>query len=331
MFSVYYGTLPITIPLTNVTALKLANPNIELILCGKNGYDDWDRYVLQECCDLVDMHSIQLYTYSHDFKENVTAPLAADAPSKSPRPLASSPSSTTLLVVGVQTATSRPRHRPRFASTSGTSMTTGRRRVMRAASRHTTSLTRWAAIWLNVFIRQSKHIGMANLAQSVNVLGPISTGADGGPGLVRQTLWWPLLLFSKYMRGKTLGVHLRSSTYEGPTFPDFIRKTTPTPWLDVSCAYDEAAGFVNLAVVNVNDEADIAADLDLKNALPAGLGADQKQEVQVFTVGGGDVDVKATNFDGVERVGMVESTWATSAQYTFPKHSFTLLRWSVNA
>lgn len=187
------------------------------------------------------------------------------------------------------------------------------------------------AVWLNVFIRQSQHIGMANIAQSVNVLGPVSTRRDGGPGLIKQTLWWPLLLFSKYMRGKTLGVHLSASTYEGPTFPAWIRKTTPTPWLDVSCAYDEAASYVNLAVVNVNDEEDVTANLDLQNALPAGLGADKQQEVQVFTVGGGDVDVKATNFDGVERVDVVESTWAASAQYTFPRHSLTLLRWSVKA
>lgn len=47
-------------------ALKLADPNIHLVLCGKTGHDDWDRYVLQECCDLIDMHSIHIYTYSKE-------------------------------------------------------------------------------------------------------------------------------------------------------------------------------------------------------------------------------------------------------------------------
>jgi alpha-L-arabinofuranosidase len=33
------------------------------------------------------------------------------------------------------------------------------------------------AVWLNVFVRQSRHLGMANIAQSVNVISP---GGDGG-------------------------------------------------------------------------------------------------------------------------------------------------------
>jgi alpha-L-arabinofuranosidase len=44
------------------TALKLVDPGIQLILCGKTGHDDWDRYVLQECIQYTDMHSIHIYT-----------------------------------------------------------------------------------------------------------------------------------------------------------------------------------------------------------------------------------------------------------------------------
>ena len=183
------------------------------------------------------------------------------------------------------------------------------------------------AVWLNVFVRQSRHIGMANLAQSLNVISPLSTRRDGGPGLVRQTTWWPLLLFSRYMRGQTLGVNLRCATYDGSTCPTWIRtaKTTPTPWLDVSCAYDAEAGFLNLAVVNTDDAQDIETQVMLWQTLPRG------GKVEVFTVGGGDVDLKATNFDGEQRVGVVESTWTVGPdwKYTFPRHSLTLLRFSV--
>jgi alpha-N-arabinofuranosidase len=48
--------------LNDKTALKLVDPSIQLILCGKTGYDDWDRYVLQECIQYTDMHSIHIYT-----------------------------------------------------------------------------------------------------------------------------------------------------------------------------------------------------------------------------------------------------------------------------
>ena len=50
-----------------MAALKLVDPSIKLILCGLNGTADWDRYVLQECVDVIDMHSIHLYTYSHEY------------------------------------------------------------------------------------------------------------------------------------------------------------------------------------------------------------------------------------------------------------------------
>lgn len=71
-------------------ALKLLDPSIELILCGKEGKDDWDYYVLKECVTnhtetlgngggtLIDMHSIHRYTSSNDHLENVTGKLRPD-------------------------------------------------------------------------------------------------------------------------------------------------------------------------------------------------------------------------------------------------------------
>jgi alpha-N-arabinofuranosidase len=47
-------------------ALKLLDPSITLILCGKNGHSDWDRYVLQESMQWIDMHSIHMYTYGKE-------------------------------------------------------------------------------------------------------------------------------------------------------------------------------------------------------------------------------------------------------------------------
>jgi alpha-N-arabinofuranosidase len=64
-------------------ALKLLDPSIGLILCGKEGQDAWDYHVLKECIKfdshargndgcLMEMHSIHLYTCSNDHLENVT-------------------------------------------------------------------------------------------------------------------------------------------------------------------------------------------------------------------------------------------------------------------
>lgn len=158
---------------------------------------------------------------------------------------------------------------------------------------------------------------MANIAQSVNVLGPLSTKRDGS-GVIKQTLWWPLLLFSKYMRGKTIGVHLRSGEYEGRTKPAWVRMTENTPWLDVSCALSDD-GFMNLAVVNISEHEDHEAQI---------IGVGEK-EVQVLTVGKDNESVSDTNFDGVQRVGFVESKWDGQEKYSFPKHSLSLLRWKA--
>lgn len=59
-------------------ALKLLDPNITLILCGMDGYSYWDPYVLKECIQVTDMHSIHIYTTSEDHMKNVTAPRSAE-------------------------------------------------------------------------------------------------------------------------------------------------------------------------------------------------------------------------------------------------------------
>jgi len=166
---------------------------------------------------------------------------------------------------------------------------------------------------LNVFIRQSKYIGMANIAQSVNVISPLMTTKDG---LVKQTPWWPLLLFCKYMRGSTVAVSVRCGEYEGPTKPEWIRGTIETPWLDVSAAISDD-GMVSLVVVNVHETKSFATRLD-------GVA---KDGAKVYTVTGDNVNV--TNMDNEQTVSIKESEWDGKGSFTFPKHSMTMLRWKA--
>lgn len=168
-------------------------------------------------------------------------------------------------------------------------------------------------VWCNIFIRQSKHIGMTNIAQSVNVISPLMTTPTG---LIKQTTWWVYLLFAKYMRGNTLSVHLKCSTYEGRTNPAFVQSTVAAPWLDVSAAVKD--GWVSLAVVNSHDEKGIKTEL---KGLPEGV------EVDVYLVTGENLaDVNTAEKTAVE---IKESKWKAERTYTFPKHSFTLLRWKA--
>ena len=152
---------------------------------------------------------------------------------------------------------------------------------------------------------------MANIAQSVNVISPLMTTEEG---LVKQTTWWPLLLFSKYMRGTTLNIHVQCGEYEGKTSPEWARGAVDTPWLDCSASVSDD-GWITLAVVNVHDSKDLATSIK-------GL---ECRDVKVFTVTGDSVD--AVNTATETMVGIVESVWDGQGQYTFPKHSMTMLRW----
>lgn len=182
--------------------------------------------------------------------------------------------------------------------------------MLRVNDRYTLSDALAVAVWLNVFIRQSKYVSMANIAQSVNVISPLMTTKNG---ILKQTTWWPLLLFSRHMRGHTLGVHVRCAEYEGPTAPDWIRGSIETPWLDVSASINDA-GWVTLAVVNVNETRPFNTKID-------GV----EGSIEVFTVTGARVGV--TNTESNQAVGIKEQFWDGKGLFEFPRHSLTMLRW----
>jgi alpha-N-arabinofuranosidase len=155
---------------------------------------------------------------------------------------------------------------------------------------------------------------MANIAQSVNVISPLMTTKNG---IIKQTTWWPYLLFCKYMRGSTLAVHLQCSEYEGPTKPEWIRGKMETPWLDVSAAISDD-GIVSLAVVNVHETQNFSTKIE---GLPDGKVAD------IYTVTGPDIG--AVNTEDKSDVLIAESRWEATGAYEFPKASMTMLRWKA--
>jgi alpha-N-arabinofuranosidase len=174
------------------------------------------------------------------------------------------------------------------------------------------------AVWLNVFVRQAKYVGMATIAQSVNVISPLMTTPWG---VVRQTTYWPLLLFSRYMRGKTLAVHVCASAYTGRTFPEWLQTTSDTPLLDVSAALSDD-GYVNLAVVNISENKSMSTALSVPHT---------SGTVSVFVVGGNVNGIRDNNTEHSQKVYIRESKWHGDGPYTFEAHSFTLLRWKAES
>ncbi|CAI4217664.1 unnamed protein product [Parascedosporium putredinis] len=235
-------------------ALKLQDPSIQLILCGRDGCSDWDRYVLQECIRWVDMHSIHYYSQGKSHYQNVTSPYAAERAIQVTSALIDLARCEIDLSpfpdVGRITTGPRSSHRPKICFDEWNIWDPERAPGDKGAEQEYTLSDGLAmAVWLNIFIRNSKDLGMATVAQSVNVISPLMTSPTG---LFKQPTYWPLLLFSKYMRGKSIAVHVRCTAYQGKTSPEWLQSTCDIPKLDVSAAID--GEWINLAVVNVDDE-----------------------------------------------------------------------------
>ncbi|KAI6355380.1 hypothetical protein MCOR25_008221 [Pyricularia grisea] len=299
-------------------ALKLIDPTIQLILCGENGYSTWDYYVTHECISpsfsvlkgsatLIDMHSIHIYTASAEHLKNATAPRSAE------RAIEITSSLIDLARIENKVPPSIPKQKICFDEWNvwDPERALGHEG---AEEKYTLSDALAVAVWLNVFVRQAKHIGMANIAQSVNVISPLMTSKKG---IYKQTTWWPLLLFSKYMRGHTVAVHVQSGEYDGPTKPVWIRGTIETPWLDVSASINDE-GVVSLVVVNIHEDKSFSTQLN-------GVKQADDGDIEVYTVTGPNVNSR--NTEEKQEVGITESKWDGKGPYEFPKASMTMLRW----
>lgn len=293
-------------------ALKLLDPSLLLILCGETGHSSWDHYVLKHCIHYIDYHSIHIYTAAKSHLSNAIAPLSAE------RAIEIASGLIDIAIIEANPPIPAGVKRPKICFDEWNVWDPERAPgELGAEESYTLSDALAVAVWLNVFVRQSKWVGMANIAQSVNVISPLTTTEDG---IVKQTTWWPLLLFSKFMRGWTVGVHVRSGAWDiqSKTEPKWLKGMLEdgASWLDVSASVN-AEGVVSLAVVNISEEKDFAVDL---KGVVAG-------EVEVYTVTGSDV--KVINTKEKEEVGIEESQWDGQGKFVFKKHSLTLLRWKT--
>jgi len=176
--------------------------------------------------------------------------------------------------------------------------------------------------FLNGFIRNADVVKMANMAQLVNVIAPIFTSPTG---MFKQTIYYPLQLFANNAYGTSLDVFVDSDKYDTTeNFPLGLGEQTATlkgvPFLDVSATY-QSNGTVVINVINRNKDNAITADIVAQEGSFMG-------PFQVYEVNG--PDVKAMNDFGLEQVKTATkpSLGASggSFSYTFPAHSFTMLK-----
>lgn len=289
-------------------AIRLLDPTVKLVLCGQHGYNDWDAYVLNECVGWVDYHSIHLYT------EQKTHGMAAHAPKIAERSIVW----TQAMIDNARFKRGAPKevkicfdewnvwNPERYPGTEG------------HEEIYNVSDMLGVATWLNVFLRHADIVEIACLAQSVNVIAPIYT-RDGD--LMRQTIWWPYLLASQNLRGRSVATYANCSAWEGPLTGQLEKFAGMLPkelkHLDVAATVDEA-NVLNVSVVNSKLE-DVEVDLQIDAKVKSGV-----EKIEVYGEPGDE-----NSFENKDKVAPVRSKLSASTTVTLRKCSYTILRFQL--
>lgn len=159
---------------------------------------------------------------------------------------------------------------------------------------------------LNAFIRHADIVKMANLTFLSSLAGITPDGS------YKTSLYYPFELYSYNSRGTALDVYTRCENYSNEVFKDI-------PYLDVTAVLNESEGKVVLNVVNRNETDAIAADIELQSGAYTGKG-------QAHLINADSIE--ATNTATEEQVRTETSDLAFTGNkisHTFPAHSLTQL------
>ncbi len=301
--------------------MKRTDPSIQLVGCGQNGWSEWDEIVLGGLAELVDFHSIHLYTGTADHDATVFQSHQAERAIRI----------CSALIERVRLA-QRIAHPIHIAFDEWNVWYRTRShedRVSGVEERYTLTDALAIATYLNGFIRHCRTVRMANFAQLANAIAPIFTRPDG---LFLQTIYHPLRLYAEHALEMALDVHVRGETVELP--PERERPDTgrvhhvsdlgPFTLLDAAATTDAAGERVMLAVVNRARDRDVVAAVDLGHASLAG-------DVAVAEVNGPSVDAM-NSFDQPRAVDVREQRMAHDGhrfEHRFPAHSVSVLRFAT--
>ncbi len=307
--------------------MRLTDPTIKLIAAGSSNYrptadpNEWNATILKELKDVVDYLAIHIYVGNPDnnYYNFMSTPLVMEQRTK--------------LIKGMidreMMRANRGNRDPIYIAwdeynvwyrARGGNFAKGTNAL---EERYNLEDALVIGGFLNGFVRNADVVKMANMAQLVNVIGPIFTNDKGS---FKQTIYYPLQLFAQNMQGKSLDVFVDCETYDTEKF--FIglgEQTTQqknVPYLDVSVAINN--GELIIAVVNRHKDKAISTDILLQEGNFDG-------NLKVYEVNG--PDVKAENDFNSEKVATKEKA-AINAKgqkitYSFPAHSFTLLKGKI--
>lgn len=294
--------------------MKWQDPSIKLALCGSSSthmptYPEWDRTVLEACWEQVDYLSLHYYVGNRD---NDTASYLAST--------AQFESQIDTLAGTLQYVKSKRRSRHNVYLSWDEWNVWYKDRLENGHWAEAPHLIEEVynledalvvAEWMNVFLRKCDVLKIACLAQIVNVIAPILTTTEG---LLRQSIFYPFMLFSRYAAGQSLDVLTQAPLAETKLYGDM-------PLLDVAASNDPASGGSAVFLVNRSQTESLATEVIWQADAPKAIKA-------VYQMTGADPKL-ANSFDQADLVtprtlpGMPIDGKKVTAQ--LPPLSFTVL------
>jgi alpha-L-arabinofuranosidase len=236
-------------------AIRMLDPEANLVSCGMNGWNDWDRVVIDGLAPLVDLHSLHIYTGSDDYWANVLAPHQAERAIRCAGALID-----------------RAAYNKKLARRPGIAYDEWnvwyRTEDGTLEERYNFSDALAVGTYLNIFVRNSKRVRMANLAQMVNAIAPIVTSPDA---VATQPIWYPVLLHAKAALDVAVDVHVSGPTVDGPAdeprgrWPHRVRDLGPFTLVDAAATASADRGRLSLTLVNRSLDAE-PVDIVLRDA-----------------------------------------------------------------
>lgn len=295
--------------------MRWHDSSIELILCGSSSdrmptYPEWDRVALEFCWEHVDYHS--MHYYANNRADDTPSYLALSADFEAFVDTLSG----VLRYVKAKNRSKREvylswdewnvwykAHGPTYTRGSWTEAP----HLIEEVYNLEDALV--VAQWMNVFLRRSDVLKIACLAQIVNVIAPILTTRDQ---MLKQSIYYPFMLFSRLASGAALDVAVQSPLYVTEKFGDM-------PLLDVSASYDEAANAQAIFIVNRSLSDSLPVDLHWQDRAPKSIKA-------VHQVAGTDPKAANTYEDPnqiVSKAAVAPAITDGSATLVLPPLSFT--------
>jgi alpha-L-arabinofuranosidase len=291
------------------SALKRLDPGIRLISSGQTGMDDWDRDVIDGLARHVDMHGIRLYTGSADYWSNLLAPHYAER---------------ALSVAGALIDRARYlQHVEHEISVACDEWNVWyRTEDGRLEERYTLADALAVATWLNVFVRQSWTVRMANQARLVNALAPIVTSADG---LFSQAIYHPFQLMAAASEQVAVDTYTDSGAHihrdrPGDRWPYRVGDLGLFQRLDVAATADPGRSRLTLSVVNRDPRRSIRTRIRLFDATATGV-----MGVHEVTGDSPDAVNSFTRPDAISVRNAKREVDGEHVDIAFSPHSFTVL------